>query len=335
MNNMLPRPLFWDEAAKQLKTRFSMLGELLILLLLYFLAGFVQTALLSLASGIWLLGGSGVGLMEKLMAAKSVDAMVYQLVEAMPDWLLIVSHFAAGAVGAAALIYCRRFQYRSFASMGLRGPRPLAEYGMGWILGACLAAGVLVIGLLAGGYQMESGALRVDQLGLLLAALLGCAVQAAGEELLIRGYYAPSLGAHYPLPVALAMSTVATILLHSGSSITNMSTVNTLLLSLVLGIWVIKRGNLWSAWGVHGAWLFVQNYLFGYAPAGEHRGVSLMTVDTDPYRTLLSGGSLGPQASICTTIVLLAALGVVLALKAREPAPPQPPRQDEQAGNFL
>ena len=89
---------------------------------------------------------------------------------------------------------------------------------------------------------------------------------------------------------------------------------NSLLLALLLGIWVLKRGNLWGACAIHAAWIFVGSFLFGFAPAGEHAGIRLLDMDTDAFRPLLTGGDFGPEASICATVVLLAALALLLAL---------------------
>ena len=60
-----------------------------------------------------------------------------------------------------------------------------------------------------------------------------------------------------------------------------------------------------------------------------------MDVDADAYKPLLTGGIYGPQASICATVILLAAIGAALALKPRDPAPVQEPEQNERPANFL
>ena len=158
-------------------------------------------------------------------------------------------------------------------------------------------------------------------------------LQGASLELLIRGYYTPSLGGRYPVGLTLLLSTLAPVMLQSGGSLFSLSAVNALLLGLLLGIWCLKRGNLWSACALRGAWLFASGWLFDFAPAGKHTGVRLLDVDVDLFRPSLSGGAYGPQAGLCVTVVLLAGLMLVLALKPLDPAPQAP--RDEQAANYL
>ena len=103
-------------------------------------------------------------------------------------------------------------------------------------------------------------------------------LQGASLELLIRGYYTPSLGGRYPVGLTLLLSTLAPVMLQSGGSLFSLSAVNALLLGLLLGIWCLKRGNLWSACALRGAWLFASGWLFDFAPAGKHTGVRLLDV---------------------------------------------------------
>ena len=333
MNQMLPRPRFWAETAVQCRTRFSLVGELLIFLLLYLISTLAQGFVLAVPMTAWIMGSKSEAMMRALMTGGSPTELVNELLTELPDWLLIVSLFASAAMGAAAIIYCRKFQKRDLASMGLRGPAPAMEYALGFAFGLTLFLIALGIGAATDGFRLLREAPSGSRLAYGLLALPGCAVQGAAIELLIRGYYSPTIGGRYPPVVTLIVSTLAPAFLLGGSSIFSLSVVNGLLLGLLLGIWALKRGNIWSACAVRGAWLFASGYLFDFAPAGEHASVRLLDVDVDVYRTTLSGGVYGPQASICVTIVLLAGLMLALALKPRDPAPPEP--RHEQAANIL
>lgn len=332
MNTMLPRPRFWAEAAEQNKTRFSMLGEFLMLLFLYYISVLAQSLLLAIPMTPWALHEKGDALAAALNAGESLESVMNEVMGAIPDWLRLFGLFAYGAMGALAILYCRRFQKRTLASMGLRGSF-WKEYACGLLAGLLLFGAVLALGVCFDAYRPVAAGDMPARLPLVLAALLGCAVQGASMELLLRGYFAPSLGTRYPLPLALAMSTAASAILNG--DITSLYTVNSLLLALVLGVFVLKRGNLWCACALHGVWLFAQSFLCCFAPAGEaYTGIYLFAVQTDGYRKLLTGGALGPQGSLCTTLVLLAALALVVSLRAKDPAPSQPP-QHEQAANNL
>ncbi len=335
MNQMLPRPLFWAEAAAQKKNRAALPGEVLAFLLIYFIAAVAQSLILSIPMSVWILSDKSGELLTGLQAGTSPQELVLRLMEQMPDWISLAALFGTGTMGLAAVIYCRRIQKRSLSSMGLRGKGAVGECLLGLVLGLLLFGAALALGSLSGGFRLASKTPVEGQLGLCLLALLGCLVDGASRELLIRGSFAPSVGFTTRVITALLLSSIVPAMLQSSGTLLSMTGLNNLLLSLLLGIWVIKRGNIWSACSLHAAWIFAGGFLFGFAPAGQHAGVRLLDVDLDLYRPLLSGGIAGPQASICVTVVLLAALGVVLALPAKEPAPLPAAGSDEQAANKL
>ena len=333
MNLMLPRPGFWALTAREMKTRFSMLGELLILMLLHVIASFASSLLLSIPMAAWVMGSGGSSFLDVMYEGGSIQIALSALLDTMPDWMMIVALFASVAMGIAALVYCRKFQRRSLASMGLaRGGT--GEYLLGLAVGLILFGAVLAVGVAAGGFRLAAER-PAGVLGLTALALLGCAVQGASAELLFNAYFAASLGARYPAVFALLMSSLARVMLQSGFAVFSMGGLNALLLALFLGIWVIKRGSLWSACAIQGAWSFASGFLFQCTPEGQHSGIRLLDVDVDFFRPLLTGGEGGPQSSICATVILLAAVGAVLALKPRDPAPDQTPPSHEQAGNNL
>lgn len=334
MNQLLPRPRFWADTASQMKTRLSMLGEAMVFLLLYVIANLIEGFLTGIPMSAWMLTTKSESVISAITQGQSSQAIVLKLLGEIPDWLALVALFASAAFGAAALVYSRKFQKRDLPSMGLRG-KALPELLLGFVLGLGLMLAVLGLGSALGGFRLLAGRLaNGSSLLLVLTALLGCLVRGTAMELLLRGYFAPSLGARTPVVLALSLSSLFSVMLE-GTSLLDLTSLNSLLLALVLGVWVIKRGNLWGACALHGAWLFASVFLFGFAPAGEHSGIRLLDVDVDSYRPLISGGEYGPEASLCATLVLLMALAAVLALKAKDPAPQQnqPPR--ERPANFL
>lgn len=219
--------------------------------------------------------------------------------------------------------------------MGLIREGALREYLLGFVVGLLLFGGVVAVGAAAGGFRFGVWNLSPGRLLLALGALLGCAAQAAALELLFRGYYAPSLGIRYPILPAFLLSVLIPGILQAGASFFSMSMLNSLLLGLVLGLWALKRGNLWGACALQGAWTFLGTFLLDFAPADKHGSLGLLNVDADAYRPLLSGGALGPEASICATVVLLAGIAAVLALRPRNSAPVPVQTTDEQPGNNM
>lgn len=336
MNNMLPRPRFWQEAAEQIKTFHSLFGELMIYLLLSFLAYFGQSLLVAVPTTAWMMATQSESMLEALNAGATLQSLTLDMMERLPDWMTLVTLAAGGIMGVVTVIYCRKFQHRTLASMGLRGKGRLKECLLGFGLGLVLLGAVLGLGLVMGGYRLGSA---VPKSGLVLALLTlpGCVIYGASLELLTRGYYAPTVGARTPVGLALLLSTLASAMMQTNGSMFSLAVANHLLLGLVLGIWVLKRGNIWGACAMHAAWIFGGNYLFHVAPADSHAGIRLFDLDADPFRPLLSGGEYGVDNSICTTLILLAAVAAVLALKPKDavPARSQPAGDDEQQSNFL
>lgn len=337
MNEMLPRPRFWVEAAGQIQTRRSLFGELLIYYLLTFLGYVGQALLISIPVTGWLMQTESDSILGALESGQSIQSVLLGLMDGLPDWVTVVSLVGGVAMGVAAIVYCKKFQKRSLSSMGLRKKGWAAELLLGFVLGTALVAAVIALGSAVGGYRLVSATPATDGLGLLLLTLLGCLLYGASLELLTRGYFAPSVGKRAPVLFALLVSTLVSALMQAGGALFSLPVANHLLLGLLLGVWVLKRGNLWGACAIHSAWLFAENFLFDVAPAGEHGGIRLFEVDADAFRTLLSGGAYGIANSICTTIVLLAAVAAVLPLRAKDPAPlePETAADDEQHSNFL
>ena len=336
MNQMLPRPRFWAEAAGQIRTRFTMLGETMLLMLLYFIGTMGSAAVLAVPMTLWAMGTQSESMVDRMLAGASYQEIVEDMLANMPGWMVLISLFAtAVSVGFVAVFYCKKFQKRKLASMGLIREGALGEYLLGFVFGLLLFGGVVAVGAATGGFRLGAWRLSPGRLAMALAALLGCAAKGAALELLFRGYYAPSLGARYPVLPAFLLSSLIPAVLQSESMLFSMGTLNSLLLGLVLSLWVLKRGSLWGACAIQGAWTFAGSFLLDFSLTGEHVGLGLLNVDADAYRLLLSGGEFGPGSSICATVVLLAAFAVVLALRPRNSAPEPARNPDERPGNNL
>ncbi|MBQ1372064.1 MAG: hypothetical protein IIY70_03950 [Oscillospiraceae bacterium] len=331
MNQMFPRPRFWDEAARQDRTRFTLLGEYLILWLLLLIAMFGQSLLWSASLIPWMFGAKGSAVIAALSQDMSMDQAVIALVQALPDWVRILECLAYVSIGLTAIFYCHRIQGRSLASMGLRGSF-LSEYALGLLVGALSFGAVFGLGMMTGAYRLNFSAVSDGQLGLVLCGFFANAVQAASVELLVHGYFAPTIGKRYPTLLALLVSSVVPAMLYSEA--TELFWENSLLLGLVLGVWVLKRGNLWGSCAFYGVWLFADNFLCCFATEGQHTGIYLLPVQIDAYRTTLTGGEAGPLGGICATVVLLGVLMLILPLQGRESVPPKP-QQEEDSENIL
>ena len=328
--SLLPRPGFWALAAREKKARYSLTRELLRFLLVYLIASTIQGMLLAIPMTAWIFTAHGEELFAEGKSMGTITDQLFELMSNLPDWLVILSLFAALPVGIVPMFFCRKIERRSFASMGLGKDGAATEYLIGIAAGAVLFVGVALIGSAAGAFRFGAFSLNRADLPLLLAALVGCLVEGACFEIMLRGYLAPTMSVGRPVFVPLIMSTVPALLLASGDSGT-LGTINILLLSLMLCLFTMRRGSIWGACGLHAAWLFTGNFVFGFSLSEKGPGPCLIPVEiSSSLKKLLTGGSAGPEASICATIMLLAALGLVFALRSKDPAPPEAPTPASQ-----
>ena len=103
MNNMLPRPRFWAEAAAQIQTRRSLFGELMIYLLLTLLAYVGQALLISIPVSGWLVQSRSDSILEALEGGQSIQGVILGLMEELPDWVTVISLVSGVAMGVEAV----------------------------------------------------------------------------------------------------------------------------------------------------------------------------------------------------------------------------------------
>jgi len=190
--------------------------------------------------------------------------------------------------------------------------RPVAELALapalpelfgGMIAGIALFASVIAILWIAGVYQPQGWG-SFGGLGLGFLFWLAIGVQ---EEIQFRGFVYRRCCKLFGTWGAILMSGVAFGVIHGmdpGATVTALSSVA--LAGLFLGAVFALSGRLWVPIGIHAGWNFAEGSLFGTSVSGSNVGGSLVNaklVGPD----FLTGGRFGPEASIATIVVLLAA----------------------------
>jgi len=199
---------------------------------------------------------------------------------------------------------------RSPGALGFRLSReaPL-ESGFGLLLGIGLGLAVVALMALVGvvRWAPEPGGV-VAWLSGALGALAFLALPAAAEEALLRGYPLQALAEAWGGVWAVVLTASVFGLLHlpnPGAGL--LTTVNVVAAGLLLGAVYLRTSSLWWASGVHLGW----NWAHGYAADVPVSGLEV--VNAPGYEGVLSGppwlggGVFGPEGSILSTIVLLAA----------------------------
>jgi membrane protease YdiL (CAAX protease family) len=210
------------------------------------------------------------------------------------------------------------FVYRAYVRfVEKRTPTELSEtgapeeLGIGMLVGLGLVA--VIIGLLwLGGFY------RVTGLGVWTSVFVVFANDGSGafvEEILLRGIIFRISEERLGTWIALVISAALFALLHLASA--NATLTSVIVVGLEGGIllsaaYVLTR-RLWLAIGIHFAWDFAQDYVFGVSP-GVDGLVRAQITGPAP----LSGGSVGIEGSFVALILCLIVSAYLLARAARE-----------------
>jgi uncharacterized protein len=194
----------------------------------------------------------------------------------------------------------------------------LEDVGMGWnretqrqlLLGIAGGAGaglvVCVVPILARAATISWNPATGFRWDMLFTVTLGLVFGAVGEELLFRGYgFQVLVGVLGPWATILPFGVIFGLAHLGNVSVSPLGLLNTILWGILLGYAFWRGGNLWLPIGMHFGWNWVLP-LFGQNLSGFTIGVTGLEMKwtADP---LWSGGAYGPEASILTTLVVLAA----------------------------
>ncbi len=187
-----------------------------------------------------------------------------------------------------------------------------------------LAEGVILGGgmmLVVAGLEHTFGSARFSSTALppertLVAAalyLFFLLLAAANEELVFRGYAFQRLAEAIRPAGAVVLFSVLFALGHlANPSHTLISTVNTVLIGVLLAVAYLRTRALWVPLGVHFAWNYVQGFVLGLPVSGLSIPHAWLTAQVHGNR-LLTGGAYGPEGSWLTTAVILVGLVYVSA----------------------
>jgi uncharacterized protein len=242
--------------------------------------------------------------------------------------LLYILLASFGASIVLTLLWIELFERRSARSVGF-GRFNLRLFLRGYGLGLLMAAAVVSIIWIAGGYRMAlpgSEATKamtsasIVPIGLLL---FGFVIQSLSEELAYRGWLNESLVRRFGTGLGLAIGAVVFALTHAFNTAPSpelaAGVFNLFLFGLFLGVYTQNEGSLWGVCGWHAAWNWLTGLGFGLGVSGLSIEVvpvvaDLEVVDVAPW--WISGATFGPEASVVSSIAFLIAIGTTLWTRA-------------------
>lgn len=209
------------------------------------------------------------------------------------------------------------FEGRPLGSIGLAfHGRWSIELGIGLALGAAMVLAVTVMELGLGAARFSWNPISAEQVawgGAFYGVLL--AVAATNEELIFRGYPLQRLVETVGPVGAVGISSALFGLAHLGNPArTWLSTLNTALVGVPLGVAYLRTRALWLPIGIHFAWNLSQGYIFGFPVSGMGLSGTLL-IANEHGLAWMTGGDYGPEGGILATGVIV--IGTVYLLFSR------------------
>lgn len=202
-------------------------------------------------------------------------------------------------------IFRKFIDHKSFISLGFqfRGYTKDLLWGLLW------GAALIVFGTIT---LVATGNLTIIEIRFeyipLLQSLSLFILVAFNEEIMFRGYILSNLNESMNKYLALFVSAIIFMVLHSmNPNFSAMGALNIFLAGLVLGIYYIHKQNLWFPIGMHFTWNYFQGPVFGYEVSGQTTTNSIIVQELQG-NELLTGGDFGLEGS------LLASLGVAIII---------------------
>ncbi|MBS7530222.1 CPBP family intramembrane metalloprotease [Hazenella sp. IB182353] len=200
-------------------------------------------------------------------------------------------------------VWVRFIERRSLVTLGLANERILFLYGKGVLIGF-LYLSICVLILWSFGYLDLSFSLSQPGVFLILP-LFVFMIQAATEEILVRGWLFPVLAKRMPILVGAVISSLFFVVAHVlNPNFTWISALNIFLFGMYAVAYTLKEGGIWGICGWHMVWNFAQIALFGIPVSGItpfFDSVLFASVEGPDY---MSGGNFGVEGSIVLSIVL-------------------------------
>jgi len=212
-------------------------------------------------------------------------------------------------------LYIRLVEKREISELGLSNA--LQEFGLGALFGFGLFASIIVVLWLMGLYHVSGFAFIFIPF---IGALLGAFVSALVQELIFRAVIYRITEEWLGTWWALGISALLFGLIHltsEGATILSALSVAVQAGVVLAAVYTLTR-RLWMALGLHMAWDFANDGIFGVGLAGQTGEAIKGLFQATLYGPdLLTGGTLGVEASLISLVIVFFA-GVIILRKAQQ-----------------
>lgn len=210
-----------------------------------------------------------------------------------------------GMVSLTLFAWVKWIEKRPISSLGFYKKAWLKELWLGFLLGCAQFSLSLLPIYLLGGVELKEVDLSGSTILYVLSIIPFWLIQGGTEELLTRGWLLPAISKRTNLALAVGLSSSLFGFMHLGNDHTSfLAILNIVLAGISMALYMLKRDNIWSVVGLHGAWNFIQGNIYGVAVSGSDAGPSLFRfVTTSGSPEWMSGGAFGTEGSLFATVV--------------------------------
>lgn len=269
-----------------------------------------------------------------------IAVVLFAAASMLANWLIDQMPRQSGSplilADALIVISCLLAAYWLFCRFVERAPmRVFAREGAGLELLAGLAGGALLfslaVGIVAalGGYRVAGS----GHLATIWGPLTSAIIAGFAEELLFRGIlfrFIERAGGSWIALVVISALFGAAHLANPNASLIAAAAI-AIEAGILLGAVYMLTRRLWAAIGLHAAWNFTQEWVFGLPVSGTGGGDGLLRGQlTGP--EILTGGAFGLEASLPAVLVATSAGVAMLVVAARRGkfAPPMWSRREDR-----
>ena len=241
------------EQSKKVQKGQHWLVELLVFVTVYIIAAFGE--MLILLPGELVLLNTNTAYQDAAASGDMEQLSEVSVQIAGSDAYAVLKLFSGIAMLLVVVLFCRKFQKRSFEMIGFVKEHALREYAIGLGLGVVFAAVTGGIAVAAGKAKLFTGTAP----GMLVLFLLGYLIQGMAEELLYRSYLMVTIARRYSMTVAV----IGALPYAAGAVEAPLAFLNGMLFGIFAALYLIRHGNIWGIGAFHAAWSFVRDIVFG------------------------------------------------------------------------
>jgi len=211
-----------------------------------------------------------------------------------------------------------RFVFRSF--LPKYGNNKVSVLLLGFLVGFIMNFGCIVCALANGDIKLYLD-FALEQIPFYIFAFVCVFIQSSSEELWCRGFMYERVNVRYPLWVAILVNGLffaALHLLNPGVSALPIIDIAICGLSFSIAKWYTN--SIWFVMGIHTAWNFTQNFLFGLPNSGLVSEASIFTLDAATARdSLVYNVGFGVEGAFPAVMadLLLGVICLILAARKR------------------